>query len=171
MPFCTDRSWRQRGRIERLMHRHGVRPCDHGTAAPCAHHRQTSRPANRTEPDRPRLHGSRPEPGLARRYHLHPAAQRWLSLAAIRICSAERSSAGPHMQVELASAALTRSSTSSGRRLIDPPLRSRGMHMSHAYRNARTKADERANMNRRNSRRARSYSCQLATAQLCKPTM
>ncbi|WP_084292778.1 IS3 family transposase [Bradyrhizobium sp. WSM3983] len=42
-----------RGRIERLMHRHGIRAI-HGTAPPCAHHRQPSRPADRTEPDRPR---------------------------------------------------------------------------------------------------------------------
>ncbi len=57
-----------RGRIERMMRRH---PRHHGSAAPGSYNRQPSRPADRTEPDRARLHGPSPEPGLACRYPLH----------------------------------------------------------------------------------------------------
>ena len=80
-----------RGRIERMMRRHGIRAI---MAAPCAHHRQPSRPADRTEPSRARLHGFSSEPALARRYHSRPRRggciwrPSWIS-------SAEKSSAGP----------------------------------------------------------------------------
>lgn len=54
-----------RGRIERLMQRHGIRAIL-ARRAPRVHHRQPSRPADRPEPDRARLHRSRPKPDLAR---------------------------------------------------------------------------------------------------------
>lgn len=85
-------------------------PRNHGAAAPGAHHRQPSRPADRTEPDRARLHGHGPDPGLARRYAYIPTAEGWLYLAAVMDLFS-RKIAGwamrDHMQLELASAALT----------------------------------------------------------------
>ncbi len=53
-----------RGRVERMMRRNGILR-HHGAAAPGAHHRQPPRSADRTKPDRARLHGPSPEPGLA----------------------------------------------------------------------------------------------------------
>lgn len=50
--------------------RHGVRAIM-ARPVPCAHHRQPSRPADRTEPDRAQLDSPGSRPGLARRYHLH----------------------------------------------------------------------------------------------------
>ena len=59
-----------RGRIERLMRRHGIRAI---MARPrrVRHHRQPPRLPDRPEPARAELHRRRAEPDLARRYHLY----------------------------------------------------------------------------------------------------
>ena len=59
-----------RGRIERLMRRHGIRAI---MAPPRrAHNGQPPRAADRAECPRSRLHRRSAEPRLARRHHIHP---------------------------------------------------------------------------------------------------
>ncbi len=83
---------------------------DHGAAMSRPHHRQSPQSADRTKPDRARLHRRGPKPGLAGRYHLRPTAEDWLYLAAVMDLFSRKIvgwAMPDHMRVELVSSALT----------------------------------------------------------------
>src|SRR6185437_2828205 len=85
-------------------------PRHHGIAAPCAHDRQPSRLADRTEPDRARLTASAPNRVWLADITYIPTAEGWLYLAAVMDLFSRKIvgwAMRDHMRVELVSAALT----------------------------------------------------------------